>query len=234
MERVSAASEMSLRARATRHLVKTFVALTGLLFVPAGTWRFWQGWLYIGLMSGFWTYFFVDLLKSDPQLLERRMQRRETEPQQKLLMRLVSLILFLAFMLAGVDFRFGWSRALGSVPVALVLAGQVIVVAGYWLVFWTMKVNSFASRIIQVEAQQTVIDRGPYAWVRHPMYLGMALSALALPLALGSYIALPLFALLPLLLGYRLVHEERTLCRDLAGYAEYCQRARYRLLPWVW
>jgi protein-S-isoprenylcysteine O-methyltransferase Ste14 len=115
-----------------------------------------------------------------------------------------------------------------------VLAGQVIVVAGYWLVFWTMKVNSFASSIIQVEAQQTVIDRGPYAWVRHPMYLGMALSALALPLALGSYIALPLFALLPLLLGYRLVHEERTLCRDLAGYAEYCQRARYRLLPWVW
>ena len=114
------------------------------------------------------------------------------------------------------------------------VAGQVIVVAGYWLVFWTMKVNSFASSIIQVEAQQTVIDRGPYAWVRHPMYLGMALSALALPLALGSYIALPLFALLPLLLGYRLVHEERTLCRDLAGYAEYCQRARYRLLPWVW
>ena len=234
MERVSGAAEMSLRARGTRQLVKTFVVLTGLLFVPAGTWRFWQGWLYIGLISGFWTYFFIDLLKSDPQLLERRMQRRETEPQQKLLQRLVSLILFLAFMLAGVDFRFGWSRALGSVPVALVLAGQVIVVAGYWLVFWTMKVNSFASSIIQVEAQQTVIDRGPYAWVRHPMYLGMALSALALPLALGSYIALPLFAVLPLLLGYRLVHEERTLCRDLAGYAEYCQRARYRLLPWVW
>ena len=234
MERVSAAAEMSIRARATRHLVKTFAVLTGLLVVPAGTWRFWQGWLYIGLMSGFWTYFFVDLLKSAPQLLERRMQRRETEPEQKLLLRLVSVILFGAFLLAGVDFRFGWSRALGSVPVALVLAGQVIVVAGYWLVFWTMKVNSFASRIIQVEAQQTVIDRGPYAWVRHPMYLGMALSALALPLALGSYIALPLFALLPLLLGYRLVHEERTLCRDLAGYAEYCQRARYRLLPWVW
>ncbi|HLZ40244.1 MAG TPA: isoprenylcysteine carboxylmethyltransferase family protein [Candidatus Sulfotelmatobacter sp.] len=234
MERVSGAAEMSLTARGTRQLVKTFVVLTGLLFVPAGTWRFWQGWLYIGLMFGFWTYFFVDLLKSDPQLLERRMQRRETEPQQRLLLRLVSLILFLAFMLAGVDFRFGWSRALGSVPVALVLAGQVIVVAGYWLVFWTMKVNSFASSIIQVEAQQTVIDRGPYAWVRHPMYLGMALSALALPLALGSYIALPLFALLPLLLGYRLVHEERTLCRDLAGYAEYCQRVRYRLLPWVW
>jgi len=234
MERVSAAPVMSIKARATRHLVKTFAVLTGLLFVPAGTWRFWQAWLYIGLMFGFWTYFFVDLLKSDPQLLERRMQRRETEPQQKLLMRLVSLILFLAFMLAGVDFRFGWSRALGSVPVALVLAGQVIVVAGYWLVFWTMKVNSFASSIIQVEAQQTVIDRGPYAWVRHPMYLGMALTALALPLALGSYIALPLFALLPLLLVYRLVHEERTLCRDLAGYAEYCQHARYRLLPWVW
>src|ERR1051326_2311702 len=138
MERVSAAAEMSIRARGTRQLVKTVVVLTGLLFVPAGTWRFWQGWLYIGLMSGFWTYFCVDLLKSDPQLLERRMQRRETEPEQKLLLRLVSLILFLAFMLAGVDFRFGWSRALGSVPVALVLAGQGIVVAGYWLRLFDM------------------------------------------------------------------------------------------------
>src|ERR1051326_4451073 len=125
MERVSAAAEMSIRARGTRQLVKTFVVLTGLLFVPAGTWRFWQGWLYIGLMSGFWTYFFVDLLRSDPQWLERRMRRRETEPEQKLLLRLVSVILFGAFLLAGVDFRFGWSRALGSVPVALVLAGQV-------------------------------------------------------------------------------------------------------------
>ena len=226
----------SLKARATRQLMNTFLVLCGLLFVPAGSWRFWQGWLFLLLMFGFWIYFFVNLLTHDPQLVERRMHRREkeTEPQQRLFQRLFGLILFPAFILAGLDFRFGWSRAMGSVPLAMVLAGQLIVVAGYWFVFWTMKVNSFASSTIQVEAQQTVIDRGPYAWVRHPMYLGMALTALGMPLALGSYIALPLFALLTPLLAYRLVHEERTLCRDLSGYAEYCRRARYRLLPWVW
>jgi protein-S-isoprenylcysteine O-methyltransferase Ste14 len=97
-----------------------------------------------------------------------------------------------------------------------------------------MKTNSFAASTIQVEAEQTVIHNGPYAFVRHPMYLGMTLMMLATPLALESYVALPVFALQVPILVYRLVHEEKTLCRDLPGYAEYCNRTRRRLVPGVW
>ena len=97
-----------------------------------------------------------------------------------------------------------------------------------------MKTNTFAASTIQVESKQIVIDRGPYALVRHPKYTGMVVTVLAVPLALGSYVALPLFALLVPLLVYRLIHEERILRRDLAGYADYCERTRFRLVPRVW
>jgi len=107
-------------------------------------------------------------------------------------------------------------------------------VAGYWLVFWVMKTNTFASSIIQVENQQTVIRSGPYEVVRHPMYTGMVVTVIGIPLALGSYVTLPVFALLVPLLAYRLIHEERMLRRDLSGYAEYCEHTRFRLVPRVW
>jgi protein-S-isoprenylcysteine O-methyltransferase Ste14 len=139
-----------------------------------------------------------------------------------------------AFIVAALDFRFGWTRAKGGVPIWLVLAAQVLVVAGYWIVFWTMKTNSFAASIIRVEDGQSVIEVGPYAWVRHPMYFGMAVTVLSAPIALGSYVAIPVFALLVPLLIYRLIYEEKTLCQELRGYAEYCGRTRFRLIPRIW
>ena len=212
----------------------TLLILGWLLFLPAGSWRFWQAWLLLGLMAGFWTFFFLYFLKYDPQLLERRLQRLETDPEQRRFQKIFPLILFLALIVASLDFRFGWSRSIAPVPLAVIVAGQIATVAGYGFVFWVMKTNSFAASTIQVEAAQAVIQRGPYAIVRHPMYLGMAITALGMPLALGSYVALPLFALQVPLLMYRLIHEERTLCRELPGYTEYCQRIRSRLLPWLW
>lgn len=226
---------MSLKARAVRRLGMTLVGPGAILFLAAGSVRFWQGGLFLALMTGFWIFFFVDLLQHDPQLLEQRLQSEETQPEQRLIHIMMSTILCAAFILAGLDFRFGWSREwLGPVPVALVLAAQAVVVAGYWLVFWVMKTNSFAGSTIRVEAQQKVIHGGPYALVRHPMYLGMVVTALGAPLALGSYVALPAFALFVPVLIYRLIHEERTLRRDLPGYAEYCGRTGFRLVPWVW
>jgi len=225
----------SLKARAVRRLGITLVFYVLIVLVPAGSLRFWQAWLFLALMAGFFTFFFVNLLKHDPQLLERRLQKNETEPEQKVFQKLFAALMISSFILAGLDFRFGWSRKwLGPVPVALVVAAQGAVVAGYWLVFWALKTNSFAGSTIEVEAEQKVIDRGPYALVQHPMYTGMGVTALAAPLALGSYVALPLFALLVPVLVYRLIHEERTLRRDLTGYAEYCERSRFRLVPWVW
>ena len=226
--------EQSLKKRGIARMGSTLVVLAGLLFLPAGSWRYWQGGLFLLLMTGFWSYFFVDFMKHDPQLLERRLQAKEIHPEQKVFQRLHSAILFAGFILAPLDFRFGWSRALGSVPIAMVLAAQAMVVIGYLIVYRTMKTNSFAASIIRVEEGQSVIDVGPYARVRHPMYLGMAIAELAAPFALGSYIAFPIFALLVPLLIYRLVHEERTLCRDLAGYSEYCGRKKFRLIPGVW
>lgn len=165
---------MELKQRATLRFALTFAFLTGLLFVPAGSLRFWQAWIFLFLTMGFSIFFLLDLLRHDPQLLARRMQSREPDPRQKWLLRIFSFVLS-GFVVAGFDFRLGWSRGwLGSMPLALEIGGQAGVVAGYCLVFWVMKTNSFAASVIQVEAEQTVIQTGPYALVRHPMYTGMA------------------------------------------------------------
>jgi len=224
----------NLRTRAPGRLLKTLIFLCILLFISARSLHFWQAWLLVGLMSVFWTSFLLYLLKSDPQLIERRLESRESEPEQRLFQKLFALLLLLALVVAGLDFRFGWSHSLGPFPTWLVLIGQVAVVAGYSFVFWVMKTNTFAGTTIQVEAEQKVIRHGPYRIVRHPMYLGMVLTALGIPIALGSYVAFPLFALFVPVLIYRLVHEERTLRRNLSGYTEYCAITRSRLVPWVW
>jgi len=224
----------NLPTRAARRLLATLVSFWLLLFLPAGSLRFWNAWLLIGLMSALWTSFLIDLLRSDPELVERRLQGREAEPEQKLFQRLFTLLLFPALVVAGLDFRFGWSRRIAPIPLWLIIVGQIATMAGYCFVFWVMKTNTFAGTTIQVEAGHRVISHGPYHIVRHPMYLGMALTALGIPLALGSCVALPLFALLVPVLIYRLVHEERTLRRSLPGYSEYCATTRFRLVPWIW
>jgi protein-S-isoprenylcysteine O-methyltransferase Ste14 len=225
----------SLTQRAARDFAITFLFLSLLILVSAGSLRYWQAWAYVGLIAAFWTIFLMDFLKKDPALLERRLQRKETEPEQRLFQRLFLLIIVLAYMLPGLDFRFGWSRTwLGGVPLALIVAGQVLVAVGYVFIFWVMKTNTFAASTIQVESGQRVIDKGPYAAIRHPMYTGMVVWALGTPLALASYVALPVFALLIPGITFRLMNEERVLRRDLPGYIEYCQRVRFRLIPGVW
>jgi len=226
--------ETSLKTRGVRRLAITLASLIVILIPPGGL-HFWQGWLFLALQVGFYTFFFAAFLRNDPKLLERRLHFKETRPEQKRFQRLWILLTIPAFILTGADFRFGWTRHwLGSLPLTLVLFGQAVVVAGYWFVFRVLKTNTFAGSTIQVEAQQQVIESGPYAIVRHPMYFGMALSLLASPLALGSVVTLPLFGLLVALLVYRLIHEERALRQELPGYSEYCTRTRHRLLPGIW
>lgn len=225
----------SLPRRVVRRVLTTLPFMAALLFLPAATLRFWPAWVYLVLMVAFWIFSFTDLIKRDPQLLERRLQRKETQPEQRLFQKLWFVILILGIMLPGFDYRFGWSSAwLRPVPVWLIVAGQAAVVAGNWMVFRVMKANSFAASVIQVEAEQRVISSGPYAIVRHPMYSGMLVMMLATPLALGSFVALPVFALMIPVLAFRLTYEEKVLRRDLPSYAEYCERTRFRIVPFVW
>jgi protein-S-isoprenylcysteine O-methyltransferase Ste14 len=140
-----------------------------------------------------------------------------------------------AFLIPGLDRRLGWSRRLvGDVPVWLTLISLGMVTGGFLFVFWVLRVNSYAGRTIQVDAGQTVISTGPYAWVRHPMYFGTVVLWMGTPLALGSWVALPVFALLVSFYVLRLLSEEKVLRTELPGYAEYCAKTRFHLIPLVW
>lgn len=209
-------------------LVPIFMGL--MLFLPAGSLYYWQAWIYSGVLiiPVFLVVFYF--LKKDPELLERRMRMREKEEKQKTIQILGIIIFFIGFLIPGLDYRYHWS----DVPVYLVIAANAIVLAGYIFVFLVLRENSYASRIIEVEEGQMVITTGPYAIVRHPMYLGVLMMYLFTPLALGSYWALPFFLpLIPLLVS-RLLNEEGVLLRELPGYKEYCQKTRYRLVQFVW
>jgi protein-S-isoprenylcysteine O-methyltransferase Ste14 len=211
------------------------IVFAAFLFIPAGTMRFWQGWTFLAILFIPGIPAFLYLLKHDPELIERRLQTKEKATEQKLLIRLLRPFFVAAYLIPGLDYRIGWSRALlGAVPLWLMLASQGFALVGVLLVMWVLMVNSYASRTIQVEAGQEVISTGPYSLVRHPMYLGSALMWMSIPLALGSYVAWPAFAVLVPFYVFRLLSEEKVLRQELPGYPEYCVRTRHRLVPFVW
>jgi protein-S-isoprenylcysteine O-methyltransferase Ste14 len=226
---------MSLELTVTVRMVLMLIGWVGILFLPAGTWRFWQAWAYLAAMFFPVLWGFTYLLRHDRPLVERRMRNRESISEQKLLMRVFILLALGSFLLPGFDYRLGWTRRwVGEVPVWLTVLALLMVVAGFLFVFSVMKTNSYAGRTITVDAGQQVISTGPYAVVRHPMYLGSLLLLLSAPLALGSWVALPAFALTIPIFVMRLLNEEKVLRVELAGYADYCAKTRYHLIPFVW
>ncbi len=218
---------------AQKALIRTlgFSAFVGLLIiVPAGP-AFWQGWLYWIVFSLCSLVIALYFLQHDPALVERRLRARaEQEASQKLIRAFLSVVLVPLFVLPGIDHRFGWSH----VPGFVVIVADAVVVLGFAIIFLTFKANSHASAIIDVAPDQRVVSTGPYAMVRHPMYLGATLLLLATPFALGSLGAI-FFAILAIgCLVWRLLEEERYLSQHLAGYDDYRQVTRYRLAPFVW
>lgn len=204
--------------------------LTLIIILPAGRWNYWQGWMYIFTLIVPMFFMFAYLLKNDPALLERRMRMREKEAVQRKIISLSYIYFLAAFILPGLDVRFGWS----NVPPIVSIIADVFVFAGYMVFFWVLLTNSFVSRVVEVESNQRVISTGPYALVRHPMYSGVILMYIASPLALGSYWALlPAVLIVPLLVA-RIYNEEHVLLRDLVGYKEYTQSVIFRLIPGVW
>jgi len=201
-----------------------------MLFLPAGSLDYWQAWIYFGVLLIPVSFVVFYFLKNDPELLERRMRMKEKEEKQKTIQIFGIIIFLIGFITCGLDYRYHWS----NVPVYLVIAANAIVLSGYIFVFLVLRENSYASRIIEVEKGQKVITTGPYAIVRHPMYLGVLVMYLFTPLALGSYRAIVFFLpLIPLLVS-RLLNEEEKLLRELPGYKEYCQKTRYHLIPFIY
>ncbi len=213
-----------------KRLLVIIPALFALIFIPAGTLDYWEAWLYLAILLVPMIFVLLYLLKNDPELLERRMRIREKETQQKQIINVGVPLFILIYMLPGLDKRFGWS----DTPVAVVLLADLLVLLGYALIVIVFRENSYAARTVAVDPGQKVISSGPYAFVRHPMYLGALLLYIFSPLALGSYWGMiPTLLLIPLFVS-RIHSEENVLTRDLPGYAAYRQKVRYRLLPGVW
>jgi protein-S-isoprenylcysteine O-methyltransferase Ste14 len=205
--------------------------LLGLLFFgTAGTFAYWEAWLYLAILFIPMSFFMVYLVRRDPDLLERRLRSRESRARQRSITGGFSLVILLSFVIPGLDQRFGWS----SVPAGVVIAAAVVVELGYGLFFMVLRENSYAGRTVTVDSGQQVVKTGPYRLVRHPMYLGITLLYLASPVALGSYWALLPALLLPFVIVARIRDEERMLADGLPGYSEYMTRTRYRLVPGVW
>lgn len=218
------------RRRAALFYVGAIVSLAAMFFIPAGTFDYWQAWLYIGVLMGLVTVLGTYLVIYEPELLERRMRTRETELTQQRIIRLSTVLFLAALLVPGLDRRFGWS----AVPPWVVVAADVVIVVGYALFARVLLANRFASRVIEVAPEQTVSTTGPYAVVRHPMYVAVLLIWLATPPALGSWWAVvPMLGVIPVIV-LRIRNEEAVLARDLAGYADYMAKVRYRLLPGVW
>lgn len=206
------------------------VVLGLVFFLSAGTLKYWHAWVYCGIL--FIPMFFVllYLLKNDPALLERRMRTKEKTRPQKLVIKLATFVYAFAFLIPGFDYRFKWS----SVPIVLVVASDIVVFLGYLLFFLVLRENSYASRVVEVEKSQKVISSGPYAFIRHPLYLAALAMFFFSPIALGSFWAMITVIPMPLLLAFRIKHEEGLLIKELVGYQEYTQRVRYRLIPKIW
>jgi protein-S-isoprenylcysteine O-methyltransferase Ste14 len=223
----------NLNAKAWLSLAVLAVAMGLLLFIPAWTVHYWQAWVYLSIFTSTSILTTLSLMKHDRALLERRMRggpTAEKRPAQRLIMLWTSIGFIALLVVPALDFRFGWS----AVPLGGVVAGDILVVIGFYFISRVYRENTFTSATIEVAKDQKVISTGPYAIVRHPMYASASLYLLGTPLALGSYWGLVVFgAMMPFLL-WRLGDEERFLATSLPGYTEYQKRVRHRIVPFVW
>ena len=201
-----------------------------LLFLPAGTLHYPQGWLFMGLL--FIPMFLAGLvmMAKDPNLLRSRLKAKEEQKEQQLVVKLSGLMFLCGFVLAGLTHRFGWP----TLPKWAVITASAVFLLSYALYAEVLRENAYLSRTIEVQEGQTVIDTGLYSIVRHPMYSVTLLLFLSMPLVLGAPLAFPVFLFYPFLIAKRIENEEQVLEAELPGYIEYKKKVKYRLLPGLW
>ena len=207
-----------------------FLLVGVLIFLPAGTLAFAKGWLLMGLLFGPMFIAGLVMLAKSPEFLAKRLDVNEKRSAQQGVVKLSGLMFIAGFVVAGLDFRFGWS----NMPQAVTVVASVLFLLAYLLYAEVMRENAYLSRTIKVEEGQTVVSTGLYGIVRHPMYMATLLLFLVMPLVLGSWWALIPFAFYPAIIISRLKDEEVLLTRELAGYAEYKEKVRYRIIPFIW
>jgi protein-S-isoprenylcysteine O-methyltransferase Ste14 len=214
-------------------LLQLAVILCIVIFFTAGTINYWQGWVFLAVFMLPSLIITIYLMKNDPQLLQRRVSAgpaSEKEKSQKIIQGLASVAFIIVIIFPVIDHRLSWS----VVPFFGVIMGDVLIVAGFYVVFLTFKENTFTSAVIEVSDEQTIISTGPYAVVRHPMYIGALILLAGTPIALGSWWGL--FTIIPIsaVIVWRLLDEEKFLLKNLPDYQQYQQKVTHRLLPFIW
>lgn len=207
------------------------VAIVGLLiFLPAGSFSYFNGWLLMGVLFIPITIAGIVMMFKNPKLLEKRLNGKENEKDQSLVVKLSGLMFLAGFIVAGLDYRFSWY----ILPKGVAIGGAVIFLLAYILYAEVMRENTYLSRIIQVQENQKVIDTGLYGIVRHPMYSVTLILFLAMPIVLGSIFSFIIFLAYPFIIATRIKGEEELLEKELDGYREYKQKVKYRLIPFIW
>lgn len=221
---------MKLAISALLKFLLGLILVAALVFIPAGSLKFFGGWLFIALLFVPMLLLGVILLIKSPALLEKRLNAKEKESTQKGVVAASSLLFLAGFIVAGLDFRFGWS----NVPSWAVILASVVLLVSYGLYAEVMRENAYLSRTIEVSENQKVVDSGLYAVVRHPMYAVTIWLFLAIPIVLGSLWALICFVPYIAVIALRIINEEKLLERELSGYTEYKKKVKFRLLPFIW
>ncbi len=207
------------------------IAIVGLLiFLPAGSFNYFNGWLFMGILLVPITIAGIVMMFKNPELLEKRLNSKETEKDQSLVVKLSGLMFLAGFIVAGLGFRFDWYQ----LPTPVSVGAAAFFLIAYILYAEVMRENTYLSRTIQVQENQKVIDTGLYSIVRHPMYSATLLLFLAIPLVLGSIYAFIIFLAYPFIIAKRIKGEEDLLEKELQGYTEYKKKVKYRLIPFVW
>ena len=201
-----------------------------LLFIPANSFEYWNGWLFMGLLFIPMFLAGIILMIKNPELLRKRLNAKEKESEQKQIVLFSGLMFLAGFIIAGLNYRYKWIE----IPSIVVIISSILFLIAYILYAEVLRENTYLSRTIEVQENQKVIDTGLYGIVRHPMYAVTILLFLTMPLILGSIISFIIFLIYPIIIGKRIKNEEKVLEKDLKGYAEYKKKVKYKVIPFIW
>ena len=201
-----------------------------LIFVPANTINYWNGWLFIGILFIPMFIAGIVMMIKSPELLRKRLNAKEKENEQKHIVTLSGLMFLAGFIIAGLNYRYSWI----VIPNIVVIISSIIFIISYILYAEVLRENAYLSRTIEVQENQKVIDTGLYGVVRHPMYAVTILLFLSMPLVLGSIISFAIFLVYPFIIAKRIKNEEEVLEKELKGYSDYKKRVKYKMIPFIW